>query len=79
MNKRGCKVPGCKRKHRGLGYCANHYERFKSTGSPTKVHVNLSAIRVKSDSLRSVELPVGLETALYTIFGKLPVRNIEQG
>jgi hypothetical protein len=31
---RMCSVPGCKRKHRGLGYCHTHLECFKRTGDP---------------------------------------------
>lgn len=31
---RKCSIEGCDRKHRGMGYCSTHWERFHATGDP---------------------------------------------
>lgn len=34
----GCKVEGCSRDYRSLGYCQMHYSRVRETGDPGPVH-----------------------------------------
>ena len=31
---RKCSVEGCEKKHKGLGYCVNHFRKFKQYGDP---------------------------------------------
>lgn len=39
-----CKLKDCNKKHKGLGYCKNHYELYKRNGKPIRTTFNNNGI-----------------------------------